>query len=123
MIDWDNIKHFDRAEFDSADLFKSGNNMQPEFIYKLDVARGFSNSPFTINSGYRTPEHNKKVGGVPGSSHVTGWAADISATDGSKRFEIINALLLAGFNRIGVAKTFIHVDCQPDKPQNVIWTY
>ena len=28
-----------------------------------------------INSGYRTPEHNEKVGGKPGSSHIKGLAS------------------------------------------------
>jgi zinc D-Ala-D-Ala carboxypeptidase len=30
-----------------------------------------------VNSGYRTPEHNKKVGGSPTSQHITGQACDI----------------------------------------------
>ena len=30
-----------------------------------------------INSGYRTPEHNKRVGGSPTSQHITGQAVDI----------------------------------------------
>ena len=30
-----------------------------------------------INSGYRTPEHNKKVGGSPTSQHITGQAVDL----------------------------------------------
>ena len=33
--------------------------------------------PLVINSGYRSPELNEAVGGVPGSQHVRGEAADI----------------------------------------------
>ena len=33
--------------------------------------------PIIINSGYRSPEVNKAVGGVPTSNHLTGCAADI----------------------------------------------
>ena len=33
--------------------------------------------PIVINSGYRSPQLNKKVGGVPTSNHVTGCAVDI----------------------------------------------
>jgi hypothetical protein len=29
----------------------------------------------------------------------------------------------AGFNRIGIAPTFIHVDNDPSKPEDVIWLY
>ena len=33
--------------------------------------------PIIINSGYRSPELNKKVGGSPNSNHLTGCAVDI----------------------------------------------
>ena len=33
--------------------------------------------PVIINSGYRSPEVNKRVGGSPTSNHLTGCAADI----------------------------------------------
>jgi len=35
----------------------------------------------------------------------------------------VNALLKAGFTRIGIASSFVHVDCDPTKPAQVIWTY
>ena len=38
---------------------------------------GEGNDPIIINSGYRSPEVNKTVGGVATSNHVTGCAADI----------------------------------------------
>jgi hypothetical protein len=33
--------------------------------------------PIIINSGYRSAEVNKAVGGAPGSNHLTGCAVDI----------------------------------------------
>lgn len=38
---------------------------------------------FKFNSGYRSPVHNKAVGGVPTSYHVKALAADISPLDGN----------------------------------------
>ena len=38
---------------------------------------GEGNDPIIINSGYRSPEVNKAVGGVEGSNHLAGCAADI----------------------------------------------
>ena len=44
----------------------------------LDPLRLFYGKPISINSGYRCPELNKKVGGVWNSQHLTGEAADIT---------------------------------------------
>ena len=117
------MKHFTIKEFDSPDLKGSGQLMDSTFLSMLDEARGIANIPFKINSGFRTKEHNKKVGGVKGSSHTKGLACDISCTDSKSRFTVIDALISVGFTRIGVSKSFIHCDTSIDKPQNVIWTY
>ena len=37
--------------------------------------------PIRINSGYRSPQLNKKIGGVPTSNHQTGCAVDIRVAD------------------------------------------
>ena len=115
-------KHFNSSEFDSRDLAGSGINMQQAFIDKLNDAREIAGIPFKINSGYRTQAHNKAVGGEPNSSHCRGWAADIAYSSGSAGWIILNALQKAGFNRIGIYKTWIHADCDPTLSQNVIWS-
>ena len=43
----------------------------------LEVLRDRSGGPVRINSGYRSPQLNKKIDGVPTSNHLTGCAADI----------------------------------------------
>lgn len=97
--------------------------MDKEFLKKLDRAREVAQIPFKINSAYRTPEHNAKIGGKPNSSHLKGLAVDISVTDSRQRFIVLQSLIQAGFNRIGVAKTFIHVDDDKDKDAEVVWLY
>ena len=42
----------------------------------LDMT-GRVEEPIRINSGYRSPQLNKKIGGVANSNHLTGCAADI----------------------------------------------
>lgn len=42
----------------------------------LDPLRGKVGA-IQINSGYRTPAHNKEIGGSPTSQHITGMACDI----------------------------------------------
>lgn len=99
------------------------NEMNQEFVDKLTLAREIAGIPFVITSGYRCPAHNKAVGGVAGSSHTTGYAADISAATGEQKFKIVQALITAGFTRVGIAKSFIHVDSDPKKPSPTIWLY
>jgi uncharacterized protein YcbK (DUF882 family) len=97
-------------------------NMSKEFLFVLDEAREFAGIPFIINSAYRSPEHPLSIKN-PSSSHIKGLAVDIKATDSVTRFKIVKALIEVGFTRIGIADTFIHVDLDLDKTQNVIWTY
>lgn len=116
------LKYFDLSEFDSPDQPGSGEEMKAKFLRMLDAAREAAGVPFKITSGYRTREHNKKVGGVANSSHTHGCAADI-ACNINNRFQILTALLYVGFDRIGIADTFIHVDNDPTKNPCKIWTY
>jgi len=47
----------------------------------LEVLRARAGGPIRINSGYRSPQLNKKIGGVPTSNHMTGCAVDIRVAD------------------------------------------
>ena len=98
-------------------------NMNLDFLAKLDEARELAGVPFKINSAFRTPEHNTKIGGKPNSSHLKGLAVDISVTNSRHRFIVLEALIKVGFNRIGIAKSFIHVDDDKDKSNEVVWVY
>ena len=122
------MKYFSFSEFDSPLEKGSGLRMDTKFLEMLEKARERASVPFKITSGYRVPadierllKRGYKVS--KNSSHLKGLAADISTLDSGTRYKIIEALIYAGFTRIGIANTFIHVDCDPDKPQNVIWTY
>ena len=42
-----------------------------------NILYGNGKVPIVINSGFRSPEVNKRVGGSPTSNHLTGCAADI----------------------------------------------
>ena len=123
------MKYFTTSEFDSPDKPGSGSLMSKTIIEMLDDVRGKFGKPIVINSGYRTEEHNAKVGGKPktktskGSSHMYGLAVDIKCTNSTDRFHLIYLLQETGFQRIGVAKTFIHVDIDFDKSQEVMCTY
>lgn len=117
------VEYFKHKEFDSPDITNSGLLMDTDFILLLNEARKIANIPFKINSGYRTKSHNIKVGGSSVSSHLKGLAVDIHCIDSIKRCIIIKSLLSVGFHRIGIAKSFIHVDMDESKKCNIIWLY
>lgn len=54
------------------------NNLSRLVSMVLDPAREVMGSPITVNSGYRCPELNRAVGGVPSSYHLQGRAADLT---------------------------------------------
>ena len=98
--------------------------MKPEFLKKLDRLRGIAGFPFFINSGWRCKSHNDSLpDSSPDSAHTKGLASDVRCETGHQRFLIITSANRVGFNRIGIAKTFIHLDCDPDKPKEVYWIY
>lgn len=95
--------------------------LDPEFVAKLDWARGRAGVPFVITSGKRTPEQNERAMGVDASAHIKGLAVDLRCSDSQVRFKMVNALLLAGFKRIGIYDKHVHCDLDPDLPQEVCW--
>ena len=75
-------KDFNRSEFDCND----GSEMPKEVLLniqklanQLQALRDSLGVSITVNSAYRSPSYNKKIGGVSNSQHVLGKAADITA--------------------------------------------
>lgn len=61
----------------------------------LQPLRDFLGEPVSISSGYRSAALNEKVGGVPGSFHRRGLAADIvvsSEDDARRKFDFLRHL-------------------------------
>lgn len=75
--------------------------------------------PVTVNSGYRCPTHNKRVGGATNSYHAYGMAADISVK-GVAPAEVAKYAESIGIKGIGLYETdkdgyFVHVDTRTAK--------
>ena len=75
-----------------------------EVLQPLRTAWG---KPLSINSGYRCPELNREVGGVPTSQHVKGEAADIACGDPLALAQLAYDLALP-YDQMIVYPTFVH---------------
>ena len=69
-----------------------------------------------INSGYRCPELNEAVGGVPNSMHLRGEAADV-ATPTPLRLARKAVEMGLPFDQIGIYPTFVHFSHKLGGPQ------
>lgn len=111
-------------------------NMNEGVVKMLNMARTLAGVAFVVKapegSACRCFAHNRKVGGKDHSAHLIenedgsrreSYAVDIKCTTSHERFRILYGLINAGFTRIGVAKTFIHADTDPDLPPEVVWVY
>jgi uncharacterized protein YcbK (DUF882 family) len=106
-------KNFSLHEFackDGSNLVK----LDEKLIELLQQLRDRAGLPVTVHSGYRTPEHNKEVGGSPKSQHLEGKAADISVKGWTPK-KLAELAEIIGFNGIGLYETFIHVDVRNKK--------
>lgn len=91
-----------------------------DLVSNLQVLRDHIGEPIRINSGYRTPEHNKKIGGVSSSQHLLAKAADITCKSKTPKqlAAVIEKLIAAGKMKqggIGIYPGFVHYDVRGKK--------
>lgn len=112
-----NLKpYFDSLKKSTYLYFKENEivGLKPDFVKALDTARGIAGVPFRITSGYRTPEHNEEVGGMPNSAHTQGLAVDLNCQDNTSRTGILRGLLTCGTPMfIEICSKHIHCDVFP----------
>lgn len=96
-------------------------NMDPIFLTIMDQVREDVDEPLGVVSGFRCIDHDKEIKAE--GNHPTGKAVDIAASLSRIRFKLIQAAIKRGIKRIGIGKTFIHLDIVGEHPQNVIWLY
>ena len=111
--------NFKLSEFESRDTKEV--KIEPELIDKLEKLRKRIGQPLIIDSGYRTPEHNKAEGGAEDSLHLYGKASDIRKIDGLRIDEMAVLAEKAGFDGIGKYSWGIHVDVRGNGPAR--WDY
>lgn len=68
-------------------------NWLEDLRYSHNTLYDGRDAPIIINSGYRSPEVNKAVGGSPTSNHLTGCAVDIRCVGIEQALRYANILL------------------------------
>lgn len=112
-------KNFNSKEFDCKDGTKVPANLMSNLQHlaaNLQILRDYLGVSVTVTgSGYRTPAHNKAVGGAKDSQHLYAKAADINAKGytpkqlAAKIEELIAAKKIDQ-GGLGIYPTFVHYD-------------
>ena len=120
--------NFRREEFACNHCGK--NEIDPEFIDKLQEMRTALGFPMVITSGYRCPEWNQKVSSTgPNGPHTTGRAADVFVY-GFRAHDFLTKALELKIPGIGIKQhgdsRFVHIDLLTSLegfPRPTIWSY
>lgn len=118
-----NLKYFKESEFKACTPSCKSSQCEPCALELLDTLRELCGFPIHLNSAYRSKNYEKTKGRAGTSSHCKGVAFDLRCYDSHERFLLVRNAIAVGFNRIGIAERFIHIDCDSSKPQNLIWNY
>jgi uncharacterized protein YcbK (DUF882 family) len=110
--------NFNLDEFASADgTAPSGEVLKnlTELAKNLEVLRKHLGQPIRVTSGFRSREHNKKIGGEPNSYHILGMAADIQVAkikpeDVAKAIELLITEGKIKQGGLGIYRTWVHYD-------------
>lgn len=122
MKKYPNPKYFSNDEFLRCTPPCTMEDLSEELLDRLDVVRSLCGFPLIVNSAYRSFDYEQEMGRTGSSSHCKHLAVDIAVQSGEKRLKIVQNALRAGFQRIGIAQNFVHLDLDSDKPIS-IWLY
>lgn len=90
--------------------------------HQMEIVRAIlRRKPIKINSWYRSPVVNNRVGGVPGSEHALGAAVDFTCVGFGTPFEIcqslVHAAYILNYNQLIYEHSWVHISFPPDGVQ------
>jgi uncharacterized protein YcbK (DUF882 family) len=113
------MRYFKRSDFNCQETGE--NEMNEDFLIKLDDLRHECGFPFFITSGYRDKTHSIEAAKKNPGTHAQGIAADIKVNSGAEAFAILEKAPAMGFTGIGLHHNFVHLDIRKSVP--VAWCY
>jgi hypothetical protein len=97
-------------------------SINQESLDKVQLVRDDADRPLTVRSGGRCPNHPDEVHRTKPADHQKCIVLDLAVNGGAERGELVELGIKHGANRIGVAKTFVHLGWAPGE-QLVMWVY
>jgi|TARA_R110000765_G_scaffold113976_2_gene206545 uncharacterized protein YcbK (DUF882 family) len=81
------------------------------------IRAGCGGLPIGVNSAYRTPSHNRKIGGARKSQHLQGRALDLRPPNGwtVARFHTYIRDHVPAVRGLGRYRSFVHIDVRPGR--------
>lgn len=126
-MNWADYPNFRPEEFRCK--HSGRNEMQPEFMARLQALRLEYGAPMKITSGFRAPEHPIERRKAKPGAHSSGRACDVAVT-GAAALDLVQLAIKHGFTGIGVKQhgggRFIHLDDLPNGAgfaRPTIWSY
>ncbi len=104
----------------------SSEGLNPQMFELINKLEKKANVNLIITSAFRTFEHERKKKRSGLSAHCKGLAIDVACSESNIRFRLIQSALSIGINRIGISKTFLHLDIADfshGKTPETIWLY
>lgn len=117
------LQKLSELNFKYCNPASSIDELNPKLVDRIILAQRMCGEQFTITSAYRSQGYERSKGRKGSSSHCKGLAVDVSAVNSHLRFKIVAGCILAGFPRLGIGKTFIHIDIDETKPHPIIFHY
>lgn len=123
---WDDIEFFKRQEFRCPCPRCGGFPVEPDeiMVRNADEIRRRLGVPVSVvdggGSGVRCPEHNAEVGGVNGSQHILGKAADLHSSKSPEEMYRVAEEVMGNTGGIGIYDWGIHIDSRTIKSR---WDY
>ena len=109
-------KHFKLNEFLNLKKYPENIPSMHGCHLLLEPARVVA-GPLIINSGFRNPEVNQRVGGVRTSQHLLGQAADIRPRDPSQFWPLVEFLKICEHtDQLLTGNGWLHISWNPLAP-------
>lgn len=122
--------NFTYAELTISSVRKD-NTPSPEILQRIEtilapgceeIKKALDGKPVLINSGYRSPEINKAIGGSKNSAHCLGYAVDFISPKYGTAMQVAERLseTLKKFDQIIYEGTWVHVSFDPRNRKQIL---